>query len=58
MKMSKNHASTIQVLMYPASRKIDTKYQNKNKQDIKKMQAENKTKKEEKENNVPGIFLN
>jgi hypothetical protein len=52
-KISKNQTSTIQTLLYPLPQKVDRKYLDKNKQEIKKMQNENKQKKEEQENHIP-----
>ncbi len=51
--MSKIHSSTIQALIYPDSQKIDKTFLDKNKKEIKKIQIDNKAKKEEKENNIP-----
>lgn len=57
-KISKNQTSTIQNLLYPLPQKVDRKYIDKNRKDIKKMQNDNKTKKEEKENYIPSnIYL-
>jgi hypothetical protein len=57
-KVSKTQASTIQTLLYPQAQKVDKKFLDKNKNEIKKIQNENKTRKEEKENNIPSRKLN
>ena len=54
--MSKNQASSIQALMYPNSNKIDKKYLDQNLKEIKKIQNENRTKREEKENFIPSKY--
>jgi hypothetical protein len=56
-KLSKTQASTIQTLIYPQTQKIDRKFLDKNKNEIKKIQNENKTKKVEKENFIPSKIL-
>ena len=55
--MSKIHSSTIQALIYPNSQKIDRTYLDKNKNEIKKIQYDNKTKKEEKDNSIPSKIV-
>jgi hypothetical protein len=54
---ARSQSSAIKSLIYPEKKVERKNYQFQNKQGIKKIQEENKTKKEEKENNLQRMYL-
>lgn len=57
IKMPRSQSTTIKNMMYPESKKVDKTYLTKNMQAIKQKQQENRVKKEDKENAIPGIIV-
>lgn len=54
LKVPRSQSTSIKTLIYPEKKKFGKNYQKQNIDTVKKIQVDNKQKKEEKENMVPG----
>jgi hypothetical protein len=57
IKIPRSQSTTIKNMIYPEVKKGDKTFHKKNIENLKKKQSDNRIKREEKENHVPGISI-